>query len=164
MWKLVVHRSSFIPKCSSIMGSLKTTTSVISRPSFWHLNKCDLLSTTSTVDSSSSSSPPKGKTHGSYHWIFEKLVTVSLVGLIPAAFMVPHPGIDYALGVLLPFHCHMGFMQVITDYLPKRKFPIFYFISSNGLRLATLLTLYGLYLLNSEDIGITKTVRRLWSL
>jgi succinate dehydrogenase hydrophobic anchor subunit len=107
---------------------------------------------------------PKSKIHGSYHWIFEKVLSVSLVGLVPAACMVSHPGIDYALGIVLPLHCHMGIRQIITDYLPRHKFPIFYVASSNGLRFATLLTLYGLYLLNSKDIGITATVLKFWSL
>lgn len=107
---------------------------------------------------------PKSKTHGSYHWIIERAISMSLVGLIPAAYIVPHPGIDYALGFLLPVHCHIGFMQVITDYIPKRKSPLLYSVSSNGLRLATLFTIYGLYLLNSQDVGITATIGKLWSL
>jgi succinate dehydrogenase hydrophobic anchor subunit len=108
--------------------------------------------------------PSPSRLHGSYHWLLERALNVSLVGLIPAAFMVSHPGIDYALGVVLPLHCHLGLMQVITDYVPKHKFPIIHRVTSNGLRLTTLLTLYGLYLLNSQDIGITATVAKLWFL
>jgi succinate dehydrogenase (ubiquinone) membrane anchor subunit len=165
MWRLAIHHRSllFIPK-ACCTESLVTTTSIISRPSYglWNSYGSGHLSTSSsTVEPSP---PLKGKSHGSYHWIVEKLASVLLVGLIPATFIAPHPGMDYALGILLPIHCHLGVMQVITDYLPKRKFPIIYFVSSNGLRLATFLTLCGLYLLNSEDIGITATVRRFWSL
>jgi len=53
---------------------------------------------------------------------------------------------------------------MIVDYLPKHKFPVVNRLAFTGVGLATLTTLYGLYQLNANDIGITKAFKKLWSL
>lgn len=84
-------------------------------------------------------------------------------GLIGAAAFYPHSIVDFGLGIAVPLHCHIGFGSIITDYLPLRKFPVIYRFSRGVLYAATGLTIYGLYKFNTEDIGITEGVKKLWS-
>jgi succinate dehydrogenase (ubiquinone) membrane anchor subunit len=101
--------------------------------------------------------------HGSYHWVYERALSVASLGLIAGAFVVPGKGfIDFALGIVIPLHSHIGFGSVITDYLPARKFPRIYLFARGLLGAATAGAIYGLYLYNTNDMGITEGVRSLW--
>lgn len=101
--------------------------------------------------------------HGSYHWIYERGLSVATLGLVGAAAVGPTSGaVNMLLGVVLPLHCHIGFGTIITDYLPARKFPTIYKLSMGLLYAATATTLYGLYLYNTRDIGITEGFKTLW--
>ena len=84
------------------------------------------------------------------------------LGLVGAAFLPPHRAGDLMLGVVIPLHCHLGFGAIITDYVPKRKFPIIYPVARAALLLATTGAIYGLYKYNTEDVGLTEGVARLW--
>lgn len=59
--------------------------------------------------------PPPNPSHGSYHWSFERLLSVALVPLTVAPFAAGsiHPITDAALGAALVLHSHIGF-----QYLP----------------------------------------------
>ena len=106
---------------------------------------------------------PISKAHGSYHWDYERALSVVSVPLIASAFVVgPAPILDLALGVVLPLHCHLGFDTIITDYLPKRRVGVLNAVATWTLRAGTLLTLYGLYTFNTQDVGIIEFTRRLW--
>ena len=62
--------------------------------------------------------PPPSKSHGSYHWAFERLLSASLVPLTAAAFVTSgsqYPVLDGLLGVSLVMHSHIG---VRYSYLP----------------------------------------------
>ena len=53
----------------------------------------------------------------------------------------------------------------MIDYLPARKYgAVVYQVAINSVRALTLLTMYGLYELNANDIGITNAVKALWSI
>ena len=55
--------------------------------------------------------PPPSKSHGSYHWSFERLLAAGLVPLTTAAFVTsgsPAPLLDGLLGVSLIVHSHIG--------------------------------------------------------
>ena len=101
--------------------------------------------------------------HGSTHWSFERLVSVASLGVIGGAAVYPHPLVNFALGFVIPLHCHIGFGAIITDYLPKRKFPIVYAFSRGILYASTALTMYGLYKYNTEDVGIIEGVKKIWA-
>ncbi len=100
--------------------------------------------------------------HGSQHWSFERLISIGVFGLIGAAVACPHKMIDFALGFVVPLHCHIGFGSILTDYLHPRKFPVVGRFSKGLLYAATGLSMYGLYRYNTEDVGITEGVKKLW--
>lgn len=102
------------------------------------------------------------KLHGSYHWSYERILSIATIPLIASAFTMTHPHIDFALGIVLPLHCHLGMDCIITDYLPKRRVGVIHPIAKTTLGLTTLLSLYGLYKLNTEDVGITEYVKKVW--
>ena len=52
--------------------------------------------------------PAPNKAHGSYHWSFERAVSVALVPLVGATAMSSvHPVLDGLLGTALIVHSHM---------------------------------------------------------
>jgi succinate dehydrogenase (ubiquinone) membrane anchor subunit len=55
--------------------------------------------------------PTPSKSHGSYHWAFERLLSASLVPATGAAFALSgsnYPVLDGLLGVGLVMHSHIG--------------------------------------------------------
>jgi succinate dehydrogenase (ubiquinone) membrane anchor subunit len=55
--------------------------------------------------------PAPSKSHGSYHWAFERLLAASLLPLTGAAFATSgtaYPLLDGILGVSLIMHSHIG--------------------------------------------------------
>jgi len=107
--------------------------------------------------------PARDKFFGSYHWFFERMISISLIPLTAASVVQgAHPITDLLLGVVLPIHCHVGFDAIITDYLPARKTPTLNKLSTWGLRGATLLVLIGCYQFNTNDVGMTELVKRVW--
>lgn len=100
--------------------------------------------------------PPPSKTHGSHHWAFERLLSAALVPLTVSTFALsssPYPVLDGILAVSLVVHSHMGFDQILVDYLHPRKYPFLGRVSSWGLKLLTVGTLVGVYQFNTEDVG-----------
>lgn len=107
---------------------------------------------------------PVDKLHGSYHWTFERALSVVSLGLVGSAFaFYPNKMIDFGLGLVLPLHSHLGFSAIITDYLPQRKFPKIYPVAMGALYGLTGLTLYGLYALNTEGPGLCEFVVNVWT-
>ncbi|KAF9905727.1 membrane anchor subunit of succinate dehydrogenase, Sdh4 [Linnemannia zychae] len=108
---------------------------------------------------------PSDQVHGSYHWDFERLLTVSMIPLFAAsAINGAHPITDGLLGVVVPIHCHMGFDAMVTDYLHPGN------VGKWGnkaivwtLRGVTVLALVGCYQFNTSDIGLTELVKRSWT-
>ena len=63
--------------------------------------------------------PPPSKTHGSYHWAFERLLSAGLVPLTVAAFATSgtsYPILDGLLGVSLVMHSHIGVSTFALHY------------------------------------------------
>lgn len=109
--------------------------------------------------------PPPNRSHGSYHWAFERLLSAALVPMTAAAFVTSgtnYPVLDGILGMSLVVHSHIGFDSVLVDYLHKRKFPILGPVSSWTLRALTVATLVGVYQFNTNDIGLTELIAKAW--
>ncbi|KZT20525.1 SDHD, membrane anchor subunit of succinate dehydrogenase [Neolentinus lepideus HHB14362 ss-1] len=110
--------------------------------------------------------PTPSKTHGSYHWAFERLLSAGLVPLTGAAFVMSptaHPVLDGLLGVSLVMHSHIGFDSILVDYVHKRKFPILGPLASWTLRATTVGVLVGVYKFNTEDVGLTELISKVWT-
>ncbi|KAF9903197.1 membrane anchor subunit of succinate dehydrogenase, Sdh4 [Lobosporangium transversale] len=108
--------------------------------------------------------PAPNQVHGSYHWDFERILSVSMVPLFAAsAINGANPITDGLLGVVIPIHSHMGFDAMITDYLHPGKVGVFGNKAiSWTLRGATVLTLIGCYQFNTSDVGLTELIFRAW--
>lgn len=74
-----------------------------------------------------------------------------------------YPVFDGLLGLSLVMHSHIGFDSMIVDYLHKRKFPILGPIMSWTLRTATVGVLVGVYQFNTNDIGLTELIAKIWT-
>uniref|UniRef100_A0A8I5UXL3 Succinate dehydrogenase [ubiquinone] cytochrome b small subunit n=1 Tax=Pongo abelii TaxID=9601 RepID=A0A8I5UXL3_PONAB len=58
-----------------------------------------------------------GSKAASLHWTSERVVSVLLLGLLPAAYLNPCSAMDYSLAATLTLHGHWGLGQVVTDYV-----------------------------------------------
>jgi len=109
--------------------------------------------------------PESSRSEGSYHWAFERLLSASLIPLTISAFVTSgshYPILDGVLGMSLVVHSHIGFDAVVADYLHTRKFPVWGNIAKWGLRLATATALVGVYQFNTDDIGLTELIVKIW--
>ncbi|KAI0975162.1 mitochondrial succinate dehydrogenase cytochrome b560 subunit D [Xylaria arbuscula] len=108
--------------------------------------------------------PDPAPTHGSYHWTFERFVAAGLIPLTVAPFAGAslNPALDAVLVALLLVHSHTGLQSIIIDYVPKRKYPGAYKGSLILLNVATVLAGIGLYEFETNDVGLTETVKRVW--
>ncbi|XP_040181999.1 succinate dehydrogenase [ubiquinone] cytochrome b small subunit, mitochondrial isoform X1 [Rana temporaria] len=109
----------------------------------------------------SSNRQAAGSKGASLHWTGERVLSVALLGLLPAAYMYPGGVMDYSLAAAVTLHGHWGLGQVVTDYVhgdTKVK------LANTGLLALSSLTFAGLCYFNYHDVGICKAVAMLWSL
>ncbi|TDL26038.1 SDHD, membrane anchor subunit of succinate dehydrogenase [Rickenella mellea] len=109
--------------------------------------------------------PPPSKTHGSHHWAFERLLSATLVPLTAAAFVTTgsqYPVFDGILGVSLIVHSHIGFDNILIDYIHPRKFSVLGPTLKWGLRALTAGALVGVYQFNTNDVGLTELISGVW--
>ncbi|KAF2677570.1 succinate dehydrogenase subunit D [Lentithecium fluviatile CBS 122367] len=108
--------------------------------------------------------PDPAPAHGSYHWSFERLVAAGLVPLTVAPFAAGslNPVTDSILCALLVFHSHVGFESCIIDYFPKARIPKIRSAAMWALRLGTVTLGVALYSFETNDIGITELIMKLW--
>ncbi|XP_067306976.1 succinate dehydrogenase [ubiquinone] cytochrome b small subunit B, mitochondrial [Pseudorasbora parva] len=96
----------------------------------------------------------------SLHWTGERILSIALLGMAPAAYYFPGPAVDYSLAAALTLHGHWGLGQVLTDYVHgdlKIK------MANAGLFVLSTVTFAGLCYFNYHDVGICKAVALLWS-
>ncbi|KAL5404412.1 hypothetical protein PMIN06_008990 [Paraphaeosphaeria minitans] len=108
--------------------------------------------------------PNPDYSHGSYHWSFERLLAAGLVPLTVAPFAAGslNPVTDSILCALLVLHSHIGFESCIIDYFPKKRIPKIRATAHWALRIATVGLGVALYSFETNDVGITELVARLW--
>ncbi|QIW97549.1 hypothetical protein AMS68_003067 [Peltaster fructicola] len=109
--------------------------------------------------------PHAEPTHGSYHWTFERGLSLALVPatLIPFAAGVGNPYLDSALigGIIL--HSYIGFTSCITDYFPTWRVPMTRKIFEYLNILAVFVVGYGFYEFETNDVGLTEAVKKIWT-
>jgi len=109
--------------------------------------------------------PDPSPSHGSYHWTFERLLSAALVPLTIAPFAAGslNPVMDATLCFAILIHSHIGFESSIIDYIPTRRLPKTRLLFWWGLRTATVLVGVGLYEFETNDVGITEAIKRIWT-
>jgi len=108
--------------------------------------------------------PAANPSHGSYHWTFERLISAGLIPLTIAPFAAGslNPIADAVLCGAILIHSHIGFESIITDYVPKGRLPKTRLLFWWGLRAATVLVGVGLYEFETNDVGVTEAIRKIW--
>jgi succinate dehydrogenase (ubiquinone) membrane anchor subunit len=99
----------------------------------------------------------------SYHWNLDRVVSVLTPMAMGGAFVYGGPMVDTVLALVLPVHIHMGFGQIIEDYVPARKYGFLNVLAVWAMRLVTVVSVYGCYVINSSDVGLTQLIARLWT-
>jgi len=109
--------------------------------------------------------PTPNPSHGSYHWTFERLISAGLIPLTIAPFAAGslNPITDAVLCATVLIHSHIGFDALITDYVPVKRLPKSKVVFDWGLRLATVVVGVGLYEFETNDVGVTEAIRRIWT-
>ncbi|KAI0106904.1 CybS-domain-containing protein [Daldinia grandis] len=108
--------------------------------------------------------PETSPSHGSYHWTFERLIAAGIIPLTIAPFAGGslNPGLDAILCSLLLVHSHLGFQSVLIDYIPNSRYPKSRKAAMWLLNAATALVGVGLYEFETNDVGLTEAVKRVW--
>lgn len=101
---------------------------------------------------------------GSFHWVYERAIVVSLTPLVILPFIagVDYPIIDSIFGSLILLHSRYGLQSCIIDYIPLRKFGFWHKLASFLLNIGTAVGLYGVYVLETEDNGVYNLVKTMW--
>ncbi|XP_041030370.1 succinate dehydrogenase [ubiquinone] cytochrome b small subunit B, mitochondrial [Carcharodon carcharias] len=102
-----------------------------------------------------------GSKAASLHWTSERILSVALLGLLPAAYFYPGVIMDYSLAAAVTLHGHWGLGEIVTDYVhgeTKVK------LAKLGLQVLSVVTFAGLCYFNYHDVGICKAVAMVWSL
>lgn len=60
-------------------------------------------------------------------------------------------------------HSHMGFQSVIIDYIPTHTYAKLRKFFMWGLNFATLIVGIGLYEFETNDVGVTEAIKRIWT-
>lgn len=109
--------------------------------------------------------PEPNAAHGSYHWTFERLLAAGLVPLTIAPFAAGslNPTLDAVLCSAVLLHSHMGLQQCIIDYIPKKRYPGLRKLFWWGLNVATVTVGVGLYEFETNDVGVTEAIKRVWT-
>ncbi|KAL2094962.1 hypothetical protein ACEWY4_009681 [Coilia grayii] len=125
------------------------------------LRERDSLQSLAQSHHASSSHSAVSSKAASMHWTGERVLSVFLLGMAPAAYLYPGPAVDYAVAAALTLHGHWGIGQVLTDYVhgeTKVK------LANAGLYTLSMVTFAGLCYFNYKDVGICKAIAMLWSI
>lgn len=74
-----------------------------------------------------------------------------------------NPLTDAALCATTLIHSHIGFEAIVTDYIPGRELPKTRRAFDWGLKAATVLVGVGLYEFETNDVGVTEAIKRVWT-
>jgi len=109
--------------------------------------------------------PPANPSHGSYHWTFERSMAVALVPLTIAPFASGslNPTMDAVLIATVLLHSHIGFESCIIDYIPTHRLPKTRKAAWWALRAGTVLAAVGFYEFETNDVGVTEGLKRIWA-
>ncbi|CAI4046270.1 hypothetical protein SKDZ_12G2030 [Saccharomyces kudriavzevii ZP591] len=113
----------------------------------------------------SSYMPPESKSHGSYHWIAERGLSLAVLPLIAIPMVTTGPistFTDTFLSLVLLGHCHIGFQSCIIDYVSERVYGKVHHYAMYLLSLGSFISLVGIYKLESQGVGLVGSLKSLW--
>jgi succinate dehydrogenase (ubiquinone) membrane anchor subunit len=92
-------------------------------------------------------------------------VAGSLIPLtvVPFAAGSLNPTLDAILCATILIHSHTGFQNIIIDYVPAYRTPRARKLFMWGLNAATVVVGLALYEFETTDVGITETIKRIWT-
>lgn len=82
--------------------------------------------------------------------------------IAPFAYGSLNPVLDAVFVAAILLHSHIGFTSIITDYIPRWQHPTARKIFDWALKIATLVVGIGFYEFETNDVGLTEGVRRIW--
>jgi succinate dehydrogenase (ubiquinone) membrane anchor subunit len=98
-------------------------------------------------------------------WQAERALSVVLLGLVPAALIIPSQASDYLLALATVMHFHWGLEAIVTDYVRESLFgKAIPKVSHAALLLFSAATLAGLFMMAYKEQGIATTVRKIWAI
>ncbi|MCJ1463475.1 membrane anchor subunit of succinate dehydrogenase, Sdh4 [Pseudocyphellaria aurata] len=83
--------------------------------------------------------------------------------MVPFAAGSINPITDAMLCSTILIHSHIGFQSIIIDYIPGKRLPRTKALFWWGLRGATVLVAVGLYEFETNDVGLTEAIKRIWT-
>ena len=98
-------------------------------------------------------------------WVMEKLVSVALPLVIPAALICESKILDGAMSLLVVMHTHWGLEAIITDYArPSVVGTIVPKALHGALILLSAATLAGLFMLINNGPGVARSIKCFWAI
>lgn len=109
--------------------------------------------------------PKPSHIHGSLHWTAEKFIAIGLVPLATVPFVTGSfaPVLDATFATLILAHAWIGFQSCIIDYIPTRVYGKQHDYAMWLLTLGTGFAAYGIYELESNDVGLTGLMKKVWT-
>lgn len=97
-------------------------------------------------------------------WNAERALAVTMLGVLPIGLMFPSQAGDALMAVSVVMHMHWGLEAIVTDYVRPILFGTTVPKVAHGmLLLVSATTLAGLFYFIHNDIGISNTIRKIWS-
>ena len=92
-------------------------------------------------------------------------MSAALIPLVIAPFASGslNPMTDAILCGAILIHSHIGFEACIVDYLPRKRIPKTRKLFDWGLKAGTVVVAIGLYEFETNDVGLTEAIHRIWT-
>ncbi|AJT78560.1 CCQ_1a_G0051320.mRNA.1.CDS.1 [Saccharomyces cerevisiae] len=135
-------------------------------------NKINDIANTSKEASSSVQmfKPPEfSQFKDSYQKDYERIAKYTLIPLTMVPFYasftggVINPLLDASLSSIFLIYLQYGFTSCIIDYIPKEKYPRWHKLALYCLYGGSMLSLYGIYELETKNNGFVDLVKKLWN-
>lgn len=106
--------------------------------------------------------------HGHNHsgiWKAERMLSLSLLGVVPVAFIFPSQIMDSLLVLSVVMHNHWGVEAMVVDYVRPSVFgAVIPKLAIGGLYGFSIITLAGLFYFIFKDVGIVNSIYMIWKL
>lgn len=87
---------------------------------------------------------------------------MALLGVIPTAWVLPHPFMDYAVATSLVVHVHWGVEAIVIDYIRPAIFgPVIPKVAIVLVYVLSVLAASGLFIFNWTDVGVSQALKML---